>query len=514
MNSAENTDSRTVISSVHWTAMVCWIVLNFLIGNKPVHLDEANFLAMTRGDFWAPHLIQINWEGTQQSAFDVLSNPPGMVWLLWPVKDLSVQLMRLWILPWTFAAMWGLLKCIQFFGHDKSKLWLILLSPIFVLSHNSLMPEMPLLACIVLGWQGILRRKRSFVWALILGSAALFRYSGVTMIPLLIAYILLRRPQNWLPLLLGVSLPTVLLCVHDIAAYGKWHFWHMIAFQQEQQSWSALVHKLCAFSSMLVLGCAVIPDFKGSLKRIATLGCGAILLTGVLVKQADLQMNGLSWMSVPVGIFVVGNLFFETVRSRRYWWACWVLGGCIFLLSLRFAATRYWVPFVFPYWFLMGTPKWLKYFTPIIGLVSLHLVWDDAQLARAQYSLAQQVVQICEEEYGETGYFAGHWGWQYVLENEGWTPIENDSNIPNNVCFSSSSASWPQEIDSNCFTDNRMLDGGYQIYGLPIRVHTAEGRANYHSYMISGDPPIKTTAPFGWGYDSWDRVAFRRSCRR
>ena len=87
--------------------MVCWIDLSFGLVTNRVHLDEANFLAMTKGDFWRPHLIEINWEGVEQSPFDVLSNPPGMVWLLWPVKDLSVVWMRVWVLPWSFIGIVG-----------------------------------------------------------------------------------------------------------------------------------------------------------------------------------------------------------------------------------------------------------------------------------------------------------------------------------------------------------------------------------------------------------------------
>ena len=49
--------------------------------------------------------------------------------------------------------------------------------------------------------------------------------------------------------------------------------------------------------------------------------------------------------------------------------------------------------------------------------------------------------------------------------------------------------------------------------GLPLHVHSIEGTANYHSYMISiaHNPTI---TPFGWGRDDWDQVEFRRSCRR
>ena len=146
MKNPQGDGSNDIINVPHWIAMVCWVLVIFLVGDKPVHLDEANFLAMTRGDFWRPHIIQINWEGVEQVAFDVLSNPPGMVWLLWPVKDLPAIWMRAWILPWSLFALWGLWRCMNHIGGSKQKIWLILCSPIFALSHNSLMPEMPLLA--------------------------------------------------------------------------------------------------------------------------------------------------------------------------------------------------------------------------------------------------------------------------------------------------------------------------------------------------------------------------------
>ena len=85
------------------------------------------------------------------------------------VRDLSIGWMRLWILPWSVFAIWGMSRCIQSTLASKHVVWLMLCSPVFALSHNSLMPEMPLFACILLGWQGVLSGKRGEVWALILG---------------------------------------------------------------------------------------------------------------------------------------------------------------------------------------------------------------------------------------------------------------------------------------------------------------------------------------------------------
>ena len=61
-----------------------------------------------------------------------------------------------------FYCIWGMSRCIQSQRCFKRRLWLMLCSPVFALSHNSLMPEMPLFACIVLGWQGVLSGKEKY----------------------------------------------------------------------------------------------------------------------------------------------------------------------------------------------------------------------------------------------------------------------------------------------------------------------------------------------------------------
>ena len=69
--------------------------------NKPVHVDDANFLAMAKAaaaDPWRPHDFLINWGGQTERAFDVLSNPPGIALWLAPVVDQPVLWMHLWML--------------------------------------------------------------------------------------------------------------------------------------------------------------------------------------------------------------------------------------------------------------------------------------------------------------------------------------------------------------------------------------------------------------------------------
>ena len=494
---------------IKWVLIV-WVVLLFVLGLKPVHLDEANFLMLTQGHWWTPHSIMVNWEGVQEPAFDVLSNPPGMAWWLWPMKDQSVWLMRLWTLPWSLLFLWGMSRLIQIFRLSSESIIIMAVSPFFALSHNSLMPEMPLLACIVCGWQGILSRKNLVAWSLILGFSSWFRYSGLSMIPLFIFWVLWHRPKYGIMSILACMLPTVLLIIHDVMAYGDWHFLHMISFQQEQQSWQSVVHKAAAFLAMLGGGFALPTRlFKNipATRKIALVSFGVMGIFYWILQGFSIWSGFWIWFG--------GFLLFQALRigyQRQNWWILlWILGGVVFLLNLRFAATRYWGPFVIPIFLLLCKDTGMSRGWMIgWAIISIHLVWDDAKLAQSQKVLALQVNDLCDVDLK---YFSGHWGWQYSLEANGWQVVDEDSKIPNNVCYSYTYRSWPQSIENTCWKNPIDLIEEYKSISLPIRVHTTDGKSNYHSFMISNVPVISTYAPWGIGSDYWDRASLRTTCR-
>ena len=84
--------------------------------------------------------------------------------------------MRLWMLPRAL----GPLGSHSNWSHHNKGLWpaaLMLASPLFVLSIGGLMPDMPLLACILIGWGGY-RVSNNPLFSLVMGTAALFRYNA------------------------------------------------------------------------------------------------------------------------------------------------------------------------------------------------------------------------------------------------------------------------------------------------------------------------------------------------
>jgi hypothetical protein len=478
--------------------------------SKPVHIDEANFLALAQGPLWDPHAIRINWQGREELAFDVLSNPPGIAWWLHPVRDAALPLQRLWMLPWSLLALWGAWALGRMLapgpGGASKAAALLLCSPLYILSSGALMPDMPLMACILAGAGGAVGGRRWLpIWAFVAGCAFLFRYSGIAAPPLIALWFLLRHePRRAVSALGWGLLPALLLLLHDLDAYGAWHFWEMVSFQSEGSGARGLFRGFAASLAMLAGGACLPLLFSGRAFR-------AGLLAGAVVGAAACAVSGISgapaawnllWISLGAGV-AAGSLSWRSPEAR--WLSVWLLGGLLFLCLLRFSATRYWAPFYMAAILAGlrqsgGARAWPA---GIAGLgLGLLLAADDLEFARAQRALALGLSE------GRTGVFSGHWGWQHYMEEAGWSAAEEDSEIPTGVWYAESAVAWPQEPLESCREE--ILRISFPDSWPGPRVHSAGSRSNFHAYAISG--PIETYAPWGWGGGPQDTATLWRYC--
>ena len=485
--------------------------------NKPVHIDDANFLTLARGaadNPWRPHAIEINWQGITQPAFDVLSNPPGIGWWLAGVVEAPIWVQHLWMLPWLFPMAWGAWTLGETFARRPLAAGILMgASPVAILAAHSLLPDLPLYACTLAGMAGVTRpgepNKNPWKWALVAGCSALFRYSGIVLIPLVVLWGLLQRTRRDAVVLgLAASVPIVALISHDLFAYGKIHILSMVEFQSVADTPRDIFRKLVATLSMLG-GVVALPVLGWNRWKPTTIGVG--IGAGLGVAAATLsQQSGNALLGTVVFAAAGGGVLASALRLRRredLWLSIWLVGGMLFLLKLRFVAGRYWLPFAAPAVLLplqlapRGLVRTACVLTPILALL---LAIDDRELA-----VAQEAAAITVSESGD-GIFAGHWGWQHHLEARGWRPLEEDEPIPPDTLFAVSSVSWPQEAAPSCLTPLSRMEFPDRWPGP--RVHTREGAANIHAYLISSRPPVETTAPWGFGKDPHDVVTLWRGC--
>ncbi len=479
---------------------------------KAVHVDDANFIRLAEGaraDMWRPHAVEINWQGTLESAFDVLSNPPGIGWWLAAVSDGPVWLMHLMMFPWVLLAIWGMRRLgEELLGSGKLAALLLLSSPLFVLSTHSLTPDLPLLACVVAGLGGFLSSKRGhgYGWALLVGTSVLFKYSGICFIPLLLlAGIQKKRIRETLL----VFVPILALALHDMLAYGQVHIVAMTAFQSVSESPRDMLRKGIASLAMLG-GVGLLPILSISKRAIpfAIIGVGLGLLAGE-VSQLSTGQTAITVLFTASGAAAFSTL--KMVDQNTRFLAAWAVGGALFLLTLRFSASRYWLPFL-PAFLLAAIHQtqrlnrssvWTK--TAIVTSIglSLGLAVDDMAMAQSHRQAAFLV-----SDQGR-GSFSGHWGWQHYLEDFAWTPIDEDGET--RFIHAVAENPWPQPPSQDICLE--LIDSlTMPDWWIGPRVHSRSAAANYHSFIIAGMVPIETYSPWWFSDEPYERIAIYNRC--
>ena len=476
---------------------------------RPVHVDEANFLRLAEGariDAWRPHHIAINWQGTEQTAFDVLSNPPGIAWWLglFPAST-PVWMLHLWMLPWLLLALWGFHRLGSSLAGEGTLATLLLgTSPVVVLSAQSLTPDMPLLACAVAGIGGFLGNRRTAVFfAALAGCAVLFRYSGVCLIPLLL---LLGWQRGRFQAALGVLVPIVLLVIHDLAAYGELHLFSMVGFQSVSDAPRDYFRKAVASLAMLG-GAGLLPFFARGMPGLT----GALVGGALGVAAGSLSGQDGGALVSTTAFSAAGGACLSTLRLRNHedrFLFCWAIGGLVFLLALRFTASRYWLPFLpaIALAALRTRPPKSGLLATILfgGLLSLGLSIDDQAMAKGHQLAAEAVSSR------GTGSFSGHWGWQHHLEKAGWQALEEDT-TPQGL-YAVAEAPWPQEPHPDACLKQLTKWTVSDTWWGP-RVHSPTGKANFHAYIISARPPIETYSPWTFHNEPYDTITLWESCR-
>lgn len=474
---------------------------------RPVNYDETNFLVLARGAAlhpWTPHDIPINWQGTTERAFDVLSNPPGIAWFLAAVSDwrpglAHIDTMRAWMLVWTVPAAIGAVWLARTQGPRPGwRAAALLAAPMAILSGSALLPDAPLYALTLLGMGGVTRgvtEQRALApWALVAGSACLFRYSGIVLLPLvLLAGGYARRPAA-----LWVLAPLALLLAHDLAAYGSLHLLAMGRFQSVSNTPEDWLHK--AVSALTFLGGAVVlPLFRWERAHLIGAVIGAALAAPFGGPGASVEAAAFGGLGGAALASLARALSAPRAWHADRWMALWGLGGLACLLLLRFTAARYWLPFA-PAVLLTAPPVGAGAVAVAAGL-GVALLADDMRTARAETELAQRASMV--RQPGQSGWFTGHWGWQHELEARGWEPLDEGLRPPPGSLVAIPEADWPQRVDTACvaivFEDRAWVTPAW----LP-RAYSRAGRANLHANWIAGKPPMRTVIPWTFATDPVD----------
>ncbi len=216
--------------------------------NRAFYIDDPLFLWTARQIRVAPahfYDFKLNWSGLEMHMTDVMCNPPVMAFFLAAASSLvgwsEFSLHVACLLPAIAAGLGALQLAKSFCSRPLLAVWLLVLTPGFLVCGTSLMCDLTMLAfwvwSLVLWERGLASRcYANFLWAGVMaGLCGLTKYSGLSLLPLLLAWALVRERKcgSWVFALL---IPVAMLGAYEWIAYrvhGAFLFENAAAYARE-----------------------------------------------------------------------------------------------------------------------------------------------------------------------------------------------------------------------------------------------------------------------------------------
>ncbi|HXR03071.1 MAG TPA: glycosyltransferase family 39 protein [Verrucomicrobiae bacterium] len=459
----------------YWTLTL--VVLAALVPflAKPFNMDEPLFLWTARqiqAHPGNPYGFNVNWYGTAMPMAVVTKNPPLACYYLALAAKIfgwsEAGLHAAFLLP-ALAAIWGTYRLAR-----RLCRWPLLaalatlFTPVFLISATTVMCDVMMLAfwvwAVVLWLEGM---EENHCWkltaaGLLIGLAALTKYYGACLVPLLAVSTLIdkRRPGWWI---LRLLIPLAMLIVYQLATvllYGHPLFASATGYAlsvKAQYGFSRIATVLTGLT--FTGGCLAVASFfvplfwRTRLLAVfaAVVGLGAF--AALICRSATQKID---WLPDVTGPFMEAQIIFwaiggawvlaltlAEVWTRRDALSCllglWVFGTVLFAVLFNWIANgRSLLPVAPALGILLvrqlerkvlaDRETWARGVSICLaaaGPLALLAARADFQLASAVRQSARQVWA----EYGHTTrtlWFEGHWGFQYYLDAAGASALDSE----------------------------------------------------------------------------------------
>jgi 4-amino-4-deoxy-L-arabinose transferase-like glycosyltransferase len=461
------------------------LVLPFL--NKAYHVDDPLFM------WTAQHLVEkpfdfygfhTNWSHQETFIWEIMQNPPLLSYYLLPFGRIfgwGEPVMHLaMILPTLLAAVGGYLIARRFCQRPLLAALIAILTPGFLVSATQVMSDVPMVAlwlwALHLWLRGLERDHLAFsaAGAFLVAVAALTKYFGASLLPLLLVYTLLQDKHLWRHLW-TLLIPFVLLLAYEFYTtrmYGRGLLLDAGSYAMQYRE----VEDVTIYGKNLTVvvftgGClASVLFFTPWLWRTPGLILLAVIFVGgYLFNQADSLMQPIMklnfddfregsyikgqvvptnlhfiqwalWFTAGVQVLLITGL--DLLRNRNaqsLLLALWIGGTFIFCVFLNHMVNaRVILPLAVPVAILVvrrldmlhttsisKSPRW---FAPLIPATALCLI-----LMAADYTLSGTARTAAREllgrEHPERVWFSGHSGFQYYMEALGARSIDRTRDI-------------------------------------------------------------------------------------
>lgn len=478
---------------------LCLLLALALFLNKPAHIDDAVFLRQAEQILKAPLRpfdFEMNWDGVPERAFDFHIDPPLLPYYLALVIGLlgrsEAALHASCLIFPVLALMSFYYLARRFTPHCPLLSVLLFMScPCFFVTATSLMVDVPVLSFYVAAvalfvWGNDRHRLKAMALGGVAAALAVAtKYVGLTLVPLLIAYVVMKRRRSRRALLVLLIPVGVfgLWCLHNLHFYGRIHLASSSKYLHvgHIDLWGKLLGNLSFLG-----GATILPPLFLLLvrrKRAALWQVGLAVAAAVGLSHSFLQARDYALpTAVAAVLFISGSLLalgHVTLKQTtepstdQGFLLLWLWGILIFNLLIEFAAVRF---------VLLAAPPLVLLFVRHIerkgevarrlcavgavlnGVLCLALAYADCEWAATYRSLARRPPAAIEDPAPAhipkpKVQFLGHWGWQHYLEGRGYEPM--DVSRPERL----------SEADFLIVPDTALLPGTPQWITTHLRTH-------------------------------------------
>lgn len=474
--------------------------------NKPFHIDDTYFIAIAENILRHPaqpfygkvalvdeDFLTFKKMGREPNTFESMSHPPLLPYFIALVASITGNITErsLHIFYTLFSALAAVSAYFlgkRFTRHPLVIALLLISSPIFILSSQSIMTDMVMLAFYLSGVYTFIygidndNKKILLLSGLLVGLAILTRYVALTLIPLLFAYSILNK-RSLLKTFFPLSISALLFGVwafQNLIYYGELHFiagsrFFAKFYENFSFGFIDLINK--SISDLSGIGGSAVFPFAwlvlaaASRRKIIIYSLAVLFSLYVLIVN-PLHADALRYYSnlqsilficffstglfITYTVFEVGikpfivSLLRATSPERRniifnyadniflFSWFGVILASSIIILP--FGSSRYMLPLLIPVVVILinQTEKVfnrnIKYFRIFSASVMVATLLVGLTLAYGDYVYAQGYRSFARSLKGEINnkrvWFIGEWGFRYYMENEGYSYLLSNNNSP------------------------------------------------------------------------------------
>jgi 4-amino-4-deoxy-L-arabinose transferase-like glycosyltransferase len=435
--------------------------------NKAFHIDDALFLWMAHQVAQHPtdpYGFSVNWYQSAKPMFSVMQNPPLNAYYMALVASFlgwsELAMHGAFLVPAVAAVLGTFFLAQRLSGSPLLGALLMLFTPVFLVSATTVMCDVWLLALWVWSVDCWLRGlERDSYWLLFLASllavaAALTKYFGVSLVPLLAVYTL-ARDRRLTYRLLFLLLPVAIIGIYEAmtkAKYGQGLFssamiypWNATAKAEKQLLGQFLTGLSftggCLFPvlfyapflksrKVLVSGIAIflalLPLFYFGIAH------GLTSRTGVIAVTAE----GALFATIGFGILALAVAdFVQQKTADSLLLSLWVFGTFFFATVMNWSITSRTLLPMAPAVVILVIRQFktstasnrLTLWWPLLpaALVSLLITTADYKLADTARLAARSFQNRFRNELGMV-WFEGHWGFQYYMEKWKAKPLDRN----------------------------------------------------------------------------------------